>query len=189
MASNVLFAQSPAARSSFKRDLLGALFAGQLGGLIMVVALCAVFSLFLGTAWYHPVQVIGAVAWGDEALPGGFFFPAFISGLLIHQAIAAAWSVAFGNLMNKVQRTFSNVLTLGLATAALSQVLDTSLLAPAIMNRFHGHNIWSENVPLGWSWIVHGVFGLGFLAYLPVRQWLRRNSRAYSRMETEGARS
>ena len=191
MASHVRFSkQSPASRSSFKRDFLGAVLAGQLAGLIMALAMMAVFSLFLGAAWYKPVQVIGAFVWGDEALPGSFFLPAFLTGLLIHQGIASlAWSLVFGNLMTKVQRTFSNVLTLGLATAALSQLLDTALIAPAIMNRFHGHNIWAENVPLGWSWIAHGVFGLGFLTYLPIRQWLRRSSRGYSHPHAEGAHS
>ncbi|MDP1828120.1 MAG: hypothetical protein Q8L48_32895 [Archangium sp.] len=176
MATNVPFAtHASSSKSNLERDLLGAVLAGQVAGLIMAVAMVAVFTLFLGAAWYHPVQVIGSFALGDAALPGSFFLPAFLAGLAIHQLVATlAWSLGFGLLINKVPRTFVNVLALGLATGVASQVFDAALFVPAIMNRFHGHNIWAENVPAAWSWLAHVVFGLGFLVFLPIRQALRR---------------
>lgn len=169
--------QPRTARSTLKRDLMGAVLAGQGAGLIMAIAMIAIFTLVLHTAWYLPVQVIGSFALGDEALPGQFSLPGFVAGLVIHQLIATlAWSVVFGFLINKVPRTRSNVLALGLATGVASQVLDSALIVPAIMNRFQGHNLWAENVPNASSWVAHAVFGFGFLLYLPIRQELRRQA-------------
>ncbi len=151
---------------------------GQAAGFFMLVTMMVSFTVFLDKAWYHPVQVIGAFALGDEAL-GAFSFTAFSAGLVIHQLIASfAWSLAFGALINKAQRTVSNVLALGLALGVASQIAGAALIAPTVMGQLHGHNIWAEQVPQTWSWIAHLVFGASFLLYIPVRQVLRR--RAYS---------
>lgn len=145
----------------------------------MLAAMMVSFTVFLGKAWYHPVQVIGAFVLGEEALPGSFSLMAFGTGLVIHQLIASfAWSLAFGALINKAQRTVSNVLGLGLAIGVASQIAGAALIAPTVMGQLHGHNIWAEHVPQTWSWIAHLVFGASFLLFIPVRQVLRR--RAYS---------
>lgn len=180
MVSSVRFSiASSSPRSSLERDLLGAAITGQLAGLFMLTAMVVSFTLFVGTAWYHPVQVIGAFALGDEALPGSFSLMAFCTGLVIHQLVASfAWSLAFGALINKAQRSFSNVLALGLAIGVASQLAGAALIAPIVMSHLHGHNIWAEQVPQASSWVAHLVFGASFLLYIPVRQVLRR--RAYS---------
>lgn len=173
--------QPRTARSTLKRDLIGAVLAGQGAGLIMAIAMIAIFTLALRTAWYLPVQVIGSFALGDEALPGQFSGVPFLAGLALHQLVPTlAWSIAFGFLVNKVPRTWPNVLALGLATGAFSQIIDSALIVPALMNRFHGHNPWAEHVPIAWSWVAHLVFGLGFLLYLPIRQELRRQATSRS---------
>ena len=160
---------SPLVEYDLKRDVLAAIFAGQIAGLIMAVAMVLVFTLVLGTPWYHPVQVIGAFAFGDAALPGTLHVPGFLAGLAIHQGVATLlWSVVFGLLINRLEHNRVNVLAVGLAIGALSQVIDINFIVPAIMNGLHGHNIWAENVPNFWSWVAHVVFGLGFLFFLPI---------------------
>ena len=159
-------------RYDLKRDLVASIASGQVAGLIMAVAMVAVFALFLGTPWYHPVQVIGSTVFGDAALPGHFYLPSFLAGLVLHQAGATLiWSIAFALLLHRLEHSTLNVLAVGLVVGALSQVVDVTFVVPAIMNKLHGHNIWAENVPNSWSWIAHIVFGLGFLTYLPI--WRR----------------
>jgi hypothetical protein len=167
--------QTPATllvRYDMRRDILAGIVSGQVAGLIMAVAMIGVFTFFLGTAWYHPVQVIGAFAFGDAALPGTFHLPGFLAGLVIHQAVATLlWSLPFGLLMNKLEHSTLNVLAVGLMIGVLSQVIDVTFIVPALMNGLHGHNIWAENVPNSWSWIAHLVFGIGFTTFLPI--WRR----------------
>ncbi len=164
---------TPRIEYDLRRDLLSSVFAGQLAGLIMAVAMVLVFTLILRTPWYHPVQVIGAFALGDQALPGTFHLPGFLAGLVIHQLVASLlWSLVFGGVINRLQHTWTNVLATGLAIGVASQVIDTNFIVPAIMTGLHGHNIWAENVPQLWSWISHLVFGAGFVLFLPIREKL-----------------
>jgi hypothetical protein len=160
---------SPAVEYDLRRDVLASILTGQIAGLIMAIAMVAVFTLILGTLWYHPVQVIGAAALGDRALPGTFHLPGFLAGLALHQLVAAlGWSVVFGLLINRLEHNWVNVLAVGLAIGALSHVIDVNFLVPAVYNGLHGHNIWAENVPNFWSWIAHVVFGVSFLIFLPI---------------------
>lgn len=167
---------SPQVHPTLKRDLLAAVLTGQVAGLIMAVAMIAVFVLFLGKPWYFPVQVIGSMALGDQALPGTFFLPAFLAGLALHQLAATVlWSVVFGFVIHNVHQTTINLLAVGLGVGAFSQMVDVSFVVPVLMNRLHGHNIWAENVPNMWSWIAHLVFGACFVLFLSVRKQLPRS--------------
>ena len=164
---------APAVEYELKRDVLAGILAGQIAGLIMAVAMVLVFVLILRLPWYHPVQVIGSAALGDRALPGAFHLPGFLAGLALHQLVAAlVWSLAFSLLINRLEHTWANVLAVGLAVGALSHVIDTNFIVPAIMNGLHGHNLWAENVPRFWSWIAHLVYGLSMLSFLPIWQKL-----------------
>lgn len=160
----------PLVHYDLKKDLLAGVLAGLGAGLIMALAIMIVFPLFLGRPPYFPVQVIGAAAFGDAALPGGFYAPSFIAGVFIHLVVALLWALPFGLLINRIEHNWVNALAVGLAIGVLSQVIDSTFLIPALFNALHGHNLWAENVPMGWSWAAHLVYGASFLLFLPIRR-------------------
>src|SRR5204862_8194162 len=91
------------ARRSLRDDFTAAIIAGQISGLIMAVVVMLVFTLFLGKGPLYPVQVIGSVIFGDAALIG-FHLPAFMTGLVLHQAGPALfWAIAFGLIVSKLE--------------------------------------------------------------------------------------
>ncbi len=185
MATNAhLTTQSPPTKYNLRRDLIAAIETGQLAGLIMAVAIIAVFALVLRTPWYHPVQVIGSVVVGERAVAGNFLLPAFLAGLLVHQLVALGWSVFFAFMINKVQHTWGNVLAVGLATGVLAQLLGRAVIVPLAMTALQGRNLWAENVPGGWSWVAHLVFGLSFLLFVPL--WARAPKGPMARSVDEG---
>jgi hypothetical protein len=156
-------------RTVLRRDIVAAVLTGQVAGLIMAVAMVVVFAAVLGRAWYEPVQVIGSFVFGGAALPGHFVLRAFVMGLLIHQLVASfLWSLVFGFAMSRMEATWMNALAAGLGIGVVSQVLDGQLLVPFLMTAFHGHDLWSENVPATWSWVSHLVFGAAFVLFTPI---------------------
>lgn len=156
------------------RDLFAAIITGQISGLIMAVVVMLVFTIFLGKGPLYPVQVIGSVIFGDAALVG-FHLPAFLAGLVLHQAGPALfWAVAFGLLVSTVEiRDGLGLLAIGALIGLLSQVVDVMIVLPPVMKALHGHDLWAEQVPAFWSWAAHLVYGLG-LALFP---WVSRRAR------------
>ena len=158
----------PLPQLRLKRDVVAALITGQLAGLIMAGVLIGVF-IALGKPFYLPVQVIGSFVFGDTAL-FGFHAPAFITGLLLHQAgPALVWAALFGLVINKWDFNAVNLLGLGLALGVLSEVVDVKWVMPKAMTLLHGHDLWTANVPDVWSWAAHLVFGLSFVLFPAVR--------------------
>lgn len=156
-----------------KRDLVTSVLTGQIAGLVMAIALVAVFVFYLGKPFYFPVQVIGSFITGDAAVTQGFHAPSFVAGLALHQLVGSvAWSLVFAFLMHRLEHSTLNILAVGLTVGVVSQVVDVTFLVPAVMNAAHGHNLWAENVPAAWSWIAHLVFGASFLFFNPVNRAL-----------------
>lgn len=149
-----------------RRSLCAGVLAGQAAGLLMAVAVMAVFTLFLDKGPLFPVQVIGSFVFGDAALQG-FNAPAFLTGLALHQlGPSLAWGLAFG-LGVRVLGVRGTAGQAGLAVAIglLSQVVDVQIVGTRAFLALHGHDIWAEQVPALWSWAAHIVFGLGLLLY------------------------
>lgn len=148
------------------RDLLAGVLAGQVAGLVMAVAMIAVFTLFLDRSPFFPVQVIGSFVFGDAAV-SGFHGPAFVAGLVLHQlGPSLFWGALFGLVAGSVRATTTGaLLAWGLAIGALSQIVDVNMLLPPLYETLHGHNIWAENVPDAWSWVAHLVYGAALACY------------------------
>lgn len=145
MVTHVRFlTPSAPAKSNVKNDLIAALATGQAAGLVMAVAIFTV---------------------GGRA-PNSFF-----AALAVHQVLALAWSLVFGFLITRVMQTLGNVLAVGLAIGVLSQVLDSPVIAPALL-KLSGTSTWAQSLPLGWSWAVHLIFGLAFILFVPIRNRL-----------------
>jgi hypothetical protein len=154
-----------------RNDLVAGLLAGQVAGLIMAAVMVAVFVLFLGRPWYFPVQVIGSFATGEVGVAGPFHAPSFEAGLAIHQlGPSLFWGLAFAILVHSLRKVDAGSLIFaGLVVGVVSQLLDVSVLIPWLFVRLHGEDLWSANVPLGWSWAAHLVFGLSLASF----GWIR----------------
>jgi len=161
---------------SMRHDLIAGVLTSQIAGLMMAGAMMVVFTI-LGKGPLYPVQVIGSLVFGDAALVG-FHLPAFLTGLVLHQAVASLlWGLVFALIANKLQPRHALVaLAIGLAVGVVSELLDVGLIVPAVMNARFGHNIWAENVPRFWGWVAHLVFGVSFVVFPWVRNRLFRNS-------------
>lgn len=148
-----------------ERTLLSGIITGQIAGLIMAVVVMLVFTVFLGKNPLYPVQVIGSVMYGENALQG-IHFGALVSGLLLHQlGPSLLWGIIFGLLAGKqdVQST-SSALKLGLMVGVISMA-GPYVLIPALFKITQGVDIWNREVPMLWDWAAHIVFGLCFALY------------------------
>lgn len=159
--------------ASLRKSLFAGILAGQAAGLIMAVVVMAVFTLFLGKGPLFPVQVIGSFVFGDAALQG-FHAPAFLTGLVLHQAgPSLGWGIALGvGTWALGIRRGAALAALAVAIGVLSQVIDVNILGARAFTALHGHDIWSEQVPAFWSWAAHVVFGLGLLLYPAIERKL-----------------
>lgn len=153
-------------------ELVPAIITGQIAGLIMAVVVIAVFVLFLGKGPLYPVQVIGSLLFGDDALRGTNV-AAVIAGLLLHQGGPALfWSLVFGVAVHQWRVAgIARLAALGVAVGVASQLVDVNLVLPPVMRALHGRDIWAAEVPAFWSWAAHVVFGLSLgLLFTSVRR-------------------
>lgn len=157
-------AQTLPAASATRRAVIAGAVTSQLAALIMAVVVMLVFTVFLGKGPLYPVQVIGSVVYGENALQG-FQPSALIAGLIAHQLVGLAWGLVFGVAAAALNvTTATRAATLGIAVAVISMI-DSYLFVPVVMNHFHGTDIWNREVPMFWNWAAHIVFGLGFGLY------------------------
>lgn len=147
------------------RPLLTGIITGQIAGLIMAVVVMFVFAVFLGKSPLYPVQVIGSVLFGEQALQG-VHLGALLAGLVLHQAgPSLLWGVIYGFLAAKFQpRNTFGALMLGLGVGVVSMT-GPYLLIPFVMNIMQGVDLWNREVPMFWDWAAHLVFGLSFALY------------------------
>lgn len=150
--------------------LIPGIVTGQVAGLIMAVVVMAVFALFLGKSPLFPVQVIGSTLVGEPALHG-FNLTALVAGLLLHQlGPSLLWGALFGLLARYLSVTSARqslLLGLGIGIAAMA---GPYLLIPAVMDTLQGVDFWAREVPIGWDWAAHLVFGASFALYPLVRK-------------------
>lgn len=145
--------------------ILTGVVTGQIAGLIMAVVMMLVFTVFLGKGPLYPVQVIGSILFGEDALQG-FHFGAFVAGLFLHQlGPSLLWGVLYGLLAKKFEpQTPSAALFLGLGIGVIAMI-GPYFLIPALMHALQGVDIWNREVPMFWDWAAHFVFGASFALY------------------------
>lgn len=162
--------QEPARGDS--KTVLAGVITGQIAGLIMAVAVMAVFAIFYGTSPLYPVQVIGSTLFGAAALEG-FHFGALLAGLVLHQAgPSLLWGAVFGAIARTLGVGGSKqALMLGLGVGVVSMI-DVYVLVPLLMHGIHGTDFWNQEVPIGWDWVAHLVFGASFALFPAVRRKL-----------------
>lgn len=152
---------------SSRKALIGGVITGQIAGLIMAVAVMAVFTIFYGKSPLYPVQVIGSAVFGADAL-NGFHFGALLAGLLLHQlGPSLLWGVIFG-VFAKNTSTTKQALMIGLLIGVVSMV-DVYVIVPFAMKSLHGVDFWNQEVPMFWDWVAHIIFGASFALYPKVR--------------------
>ncbi|MFS4459255.1 hypothetical protein [Bdellovibrio sp. HCB2-146] len=156
------------------RPIVTGIITGQIAGLIMAVVVMIVFAVFLGKSPLYPVQVIGSVLFGEQALEG-FHLGAFVAGLVLHQlGPSLLWGFLYGVLASKLHpATPMAALAIGLGVGVVAMV-GPYLLIPAVMNMMQGTDIWNREVPMFWDWAAHIVFGASFALYLIVGEKLRK---------------
>ena len=153
-----------------RADLFAGVLAGQISGLIMALVMMGVFAVFLGTSPLFPVQVIGSFVTGNIAVQG-FHLPSVLWGLVLHQlGPSLAWGLGFGAVVHVLDvRRLGGLLLVGLGIGVTSQVIDVNMVIPVAFPALHGRDIWTENVPMFWSWAAHLVFGLSLATFGWVR--------------------
>ena len=150
----------PAGNHAFSASLVTSIAAG----LIMAVVMMLVFTLFLGEGPLYPVQVIGSAVFGESALHG-FQLDAFLTGLVLHMLVAVAWGVVFGLVATRFTLdTAWKALIAGVIVSIVSMI-DVYVIVPAVMMNLHGADIWNREVPIGWDWAAHLVYGLSYGLY------------------------
>jgi hypothetical protein len=137
----------------------------------MAAILMLLFSAFMGRSPYYPLQAIG---W--SVVPQATTGVAVAAGLLIHQlGPSLFWGAAFGLVVWATRPTRgASLLLLGLLCGAMAQVVDVTVVLPAIvgtrvslpaLGTLQWNNSWSEHVPVLVSWIGHLTFGLALSIY------------------------
>jgi len=158
-------------QTSQASHLTTSIVTGQIAGLIMAVAVMAVFTL-LGKGPLYPVQVIGSLVFGEAALVGTNLL-AVLAGLILHQlGPSLMWGVVFYVLTPKAEKlTTSKALTYGSVISIVSMA-GPYVLIPFLMNLLHGVDIWNREVPMFWDWVAHVIFGLSFVLYPKIQEKL-----------------
>ena len=169
-------------------EFLASVLAGQIAGLVMAVALVAVYSLFLGRGPLFPVQVIASTALGSAALIAPTLGNVIV-GVVLHQfGPTLFWSIVFALIVapGRTPFTRTGAILTAIAIGGISMVIDVYLVMPPLQHLLNGHNLWSENVPQGWDWIAHLTFGgsLG-LAFLAIRNRMFARTRARNSLTSE----
>jgi hypothetical protein len=156
-----------------EKPITAGIITGQIAGLIMAVVVMLVFTI-LGKGPLYPVQVIGSTVFGEAALQGTHI-GAVLAGLVLHQAgPSLLWGFIYGLLAAKFElRTTAAAALLGLGVGIVSMV-GPYLLIPVVMNTLHGVDFWNREVPMGWDWAAHIVFGLAFALYPMVARKLQK---------------
>jgi hypothetical protein len=163
-------------RPAFAKEIVAGVGAGQVAGLVMVVALMAVFSVFLRKSAFYPVEVIAASVLGEHVI-GHLDARTLLVGALVHQlGPSLFWGLVFGIVVWVVKPRRSMALMMfGLLVGAIAQVVDVNLVLPLLSGAWSGSlpileplqraNLWAAHVPPAASWLAHLVFGVALSVY------------------------
>lgn len=162
--------------ASLTASVIASMSGAALSALVMVVA----FMRFEGRPFFYPLQLVGTFLFGDLALsaPRWEIYP---TAAAFHFGICAVWGIvyAFCATMLCVDKSIWGSLALGLVVGMAAKLVDVDLVAPSVMTRLWGHNLWAESVPPVFSWLGHIVFGvsLGVFPFVFRRLWIRFSGR------------
>jgi hypothetical protein len=165
----------------FSASLVSGFVASMIGGVVMALVMVVAYMAFQHTSFFYPLRPIGAFLYGDRMLSAPT--PAmYAAATAFHLGICAVWGIvfAFAATLLRVDRSVGGSLALGVVIGLASQIVDVNFIAPALMNRLWGSDLWTATVPPLYSWLGHIAFGLTFgIAPLFFRSlWLRWSGRA-----------
>ena len=164
----------------FSASLVSGVIASLVGGVVMAIVMVVAFRVFQHSSFFSVQRPIGAFIYGDEMLvaPTASMYAAAAA---LHFGICAWWGIvfAFTATLLRVDRSVGGSLALGIVIGLASEIVDVNLIAPAVMNRLWGTDLWTATVPPLYSWLGHIGFGLSFgIAPLLFRKlWLRWSGR------------
>jgi hypothetical protein len=82
------------------------------------------------------------------------------------------WGVVSGFVANAIGSiSIKRALFLGLILGVVSMV-DVYFFIPQVMKALHGVDFWNQEIPMGWDWVAHLVFGASFVVYPKVQRRL-----------------
>ena len=165
----------------FSASLVAGFVTSLIGGAVMAVVMVVAYMAFQHSSFLYALRPIGAFLYGDTMLTAPT--PAmYLAATAFHFGICAVWGIifAFAATLLRVDGSVGGSLALGVVIGLASQIVDVNMIAPALMNRLWGTDLWTATVPPLYSWLGHIAFGLTFgLAPLLFRNlWLRWSGRS-----------
>jgi len=159
-----------------KKAFLSSIVTGQIAGLIMAVAVMAVFAIVYGKNPFFPVQVIGSALLGESALEG-FNLKAILVGLVLHQAgPALLWGALFGIVARKVDLSSTKTVLFAGFILGIISMSGPYFFIPSIFHALQGVDIWNREVPIFWNWVAHLIFGFSFVIYPTILKKFKEQS-------------
>lgn len=160
-----------------KKAFISSIVTGQIAGLVMAVAMMAVFALVYGKNPLFPVQVIGSTLLGESAIQG-FNFKAVLVGLVLHQlGPTLLWSIVFGVVASKVDLSIPKSALLAGLILGIVAMIGPYVVIPSVFHTLQGVDIWNREVPILWDWVAHIIFGLSFVLYPTIlKKFKERNT-------------
>lgn len=164
----------------FAASVVAGLIAAMMGAALMAVVMTVAFLRYDGRPLYYPLQLIGTFLFGDVSMiaPRWEIYPTAAALLF---GTCGLWGLVYAFVASRLRVTASvgGALLLGVVVGLASQLVDIDLIAPALMNRMWGHDLWIENVPPVFSWLGHIMFGLmlGSYPFLFRSFWIRFSGR------------
>lgn len=145
---------------------------GVIAGIIMAVFWTLVFGLFMGRGFLTPMQLVGAHAFGPEAV-AGTHWAAFVFGVFLHLMMTAAWGVAFGIAAHALKaHAWPALVPLGILAGMAMQTVGYIILSPSYFILVFDYNLWRMNMPPGTDWLGHMIFGGALGLLLPLVDYL-----------------
>jgi hypothetical protein len=164
----------------FSASLVSGVIAALIGGVVMALVMSVIYMVFQHSSFFYVLRPIGTFIYGDRMLEAPT--PAmYAAATALHLGICAWWGIVFGFAATilRVDHSVGGSLALGIVIGLASEIVDVNLVAPAVMNRLWGTDLWTATVPPLYSWLGHIAFGLTFaIAPLFFRKlWLRWSGR------------
>jgi len=107
------------------------------------VALVGAFMLLRHTTPWYPLQIIAPCLWRHALAARRRRWWRWQSRW--HFALAVAWGLVYclWPRRSASNKSISGSIILGLLVGAVSQIIDAGLVAPALLPRLHGHDLWA----------------------------------------------